>query len=136
MNYSYIIQPNCCEGTLRNFDPIKNHLIFSPLFSKTNRPFLVPIKYLQCKKGAATNCTYGHTFNVLYRDWMVDKLDNRQPSQEEKQISNHLLALQPHSNVDLYPLALAACLARDPEFLVFFLDPDNRAPDFESGYRT
>ena len=24
INYSYIIQPNYCEGTLRNFDPIKN----------------------------------------------------------------------------------------------------------------
>ena len=27
---------------------------------------------------------------------------------------------------DLYPRALAACLARDPEFLAFFRDPDNR----------
>ena len=31
MNYSYIIQPNYSEGTLRNFDPIKNYINFSLL---------------------------------------------------------------------------------------------------------
>ena len=56
---------------------------------------------------------------------MADKLDNRQPSQEETQIFNHLLALQPHCNAHLYPRAFAACLTRDPEFLAFFRDPDN-----------
>ena len=102
MKYSYIIQPNYCEGTLRNFDPIKSHFILSPLYAKTNRPMRT----------------------------------NREPSQEETQIFNHLLALQSHCNVDLYPRALAACLASDPEFLAFFRDPDNRAPDFEFEYRT
>ena len=71
MNYSYIIQPNYCEGTLRNFDPIKNYFIFSPFYTKTNRPILVPIEYLQCVEGGATKCTYGHTFNLFYRDWMI-----------------------------------------------------------------
>ena len=137
MNYSYIIQPNYCEGTLRNCDPIKNYFIFSPLYAKTNRPILDPIEYLQCVEVGATKCAYGHTFNHLYWDWMVDKLDNRlTSSQEETQVFNHLLALQPHCNADLYPRALAACLARDPEFLAFFRDPDNRAPDFEFEYRT
>ena len=89
-NYSYVIQPNCCEGTLRKFDPIKNYFIFSPLYAKTNRPILVTIEYLQCVEGGATKYTRGHTFNLLYRDWMVDKLDNRQQSQEETQIFNHL----------------------------------------------
>ena len=129
MNYSYIIQPNYCEGTLRNFDPIRNYFIFSPLYTKTNRPMLVPIDYSECVEGGTTKCTYGHTFNLLYWDWMVEKLENRQPSQEEQQIFNHLLALQPHCNTDLYPRALAACLARDPELLAFFRDPDNRATD-------
>ena len=119
MDYSYIIQLHYCEGTLWNFDSIKNYFVFSPLYSKTNRPIFVPIEYLQCVEGGATKCTYGHTFNLLYRDWMVDKLENRQPSQEEQQIFNHLLALQPHCNTDLFPLALAACLAQDPEFLAF-----------------
>ena len=136
MNYSYIIQPNYCEGTLRNFDPIKNYFIFSPLYAKTNRFILVPIEYLQCIEGGATKCASGHNFSLLYRDWMADKLDNRQPSQEETQIFNHLLALQPHCNADLYPLAIAACLVRDPEIFAFFRDPDNRAPDFEFEYRT
>ena len=136
MNYSYIIKPNFCKGALRNFDPIKNYFIFSPLYSKTNRPILVPIEYLQCIEGGATKCTYGHTFNLLYRDWMADKLENRLPSPEEIQIFNHLLALQLHCKADLYPPALAACLARDPEFLAFFNDPDNRAPDFQFEYRT
>ena len=67
---------------------------------------------------------------------MADKLENRQPSQEELQIFNYLLALQPHCNADLYPRALAACLSPDPEFLASFRDPDNRAPDFEFEYRT
>ena len=93
MNYSYIIQPNYCEGTLRNFDPIKVYFLFCPLYAKTNRPILVPIEYLQCGEGGATKCAYGHTFNRLYSDWMLDKLDNRQPSQEETQIFNQLLAL-------------------------------------------
>ena len=67
---------------------------------------------------------------------MFNKLEKRQPSQEEQQFFNHLLALQPHCNTDLYPRALAACLARDPEILAFFRDPDNRAPDLEFEYRT
>ena len=67
---------------------------------------------------------------------MTDKHENRQPSQEEQQIFNHLLAMQPHCNIDLYPRALAACLARDPDFPAFFRDPDNRALDFEFEYRT
>ena len=67
---------------------------------------------------------------------MADKLDNCEPSHEETQILNHLLALQPHCNVDRYTRALSAFLARDPEFLAFFRDPDNRAPDFEFEYRT
>ena len=133
MNYSYIINPNFCEGTLRNFDPIKNYFIFSPLYSKTNRPILVSIEYLQCVEGGATKCAYGHTFNLLYRDWMVDKLE---PPPEEIQIFNHLLALQPNCNVDLYLRTFAVCLARDPEFLTFFRDPDNQAPDFQFEYRT
>ena len=78
----------------------------------------------------------GNTFNLLYRDWMADKLDNRQPSQEQTQIFNHLLALRPYCNVDLDARALAACLARDPEFLEFFRDPAKRSPDFEFEYRT
>ena len=136
MNHSYIIQSNYCEGTLRNFDPIKNYFTFFPLYAKTNRPINVPIEYLQCVEGGATNCAYGHTFNLLYRDWIANKLDNRQPSQQETQIFSHLLALQSHCNADLYPRAFAACLARDAEFLAFFRDPNNRAPEFEFEYRT
>ena len=136
MNYSYIIQPNFCEGTLRNFDPIKNYFVFSALYAKTNRPILVPIKCLQCVEGGATKCIHGNTLNLLYSEWVADKLDNREPSQEEKQILNQLLALQPHCNVNRYSLALAACLARDQKFLAFFRDPDNRVPDFDLEYRT
>ena len=47
---------------------------------------------------------YGHTFNLLNRDWMADKLVNREPTPEETQILNHLFALQPHCNTDLYPV--------------------------------
>ena len=68
MNYSYIIQPNYCEGTLRYFDPIMNYFRFSPLYAKTNHPILVPIEYLQCVEGGATKCMHCHTFNLLYRD--------------------------------------------------------------------
>ena len=93
MNYRYIIRRNYCEGTLRIFYPIKNFFTFSPLYAKTNRPIFVPIEYLQCVERGATKCAYGHTFNLLYRVWMADKLDNRQPSPEETQIFNHLLAL-------------------------------------------
>ena len=120
MKYSYIIQPNYCEGTLCNFDPIKICFLFSPLYAETNRPILIPIEYIQCVEGEATKCMQGHTFNLLYRDWKADKLDNREPSKEETQIFNHLFALQPPCNVDLYSRAPAACLAREPEFLEFF----------------
>ena len=80
MNYSYIIQPNYCKGTLRNFDPIKNYFIFSQLYTKANHPILVHIEHLQCVEGGATKCTHGHTLNLLYRDWMADKLDKHEPS--------------------------------------------------------
>ena len=132
MNYSYKIQPNYCEVTLCNFDPIKNYFLFSPLYAKTNRSILVPIEYLQCVEGGATKCMYGTTLKLLYRHWITDKLDNREPSAEETQILNHLLALLPHCNVDLYPRTLSACLERDHEFLEFFGDPDNQALIFNS----
>ena len=142
MNYSYIIQSNYCEGTLRNFGPVKTYFLFSPLYAKNNRPILVPIDYLQCVESGATKCAYGHTFNLLYRDWMANKLENRQPSQEEEQIFNHLLVLQSQSKSDLYPCALADCLVRQLssysgfQTIVFFRVPDNRAPDFEFEDRT
>ena len=78
---------------------------------------------------------HGHTFNLLYRELMVDKLTNRGLTPEETQILTYLLALQPHCNIDLYPRALATCLARDKEFLEFHRDPDNRAPDFKFEFR-
>ena len=67
---------------------------------------------------------------------MVHKLDTLKPSPEETQILNHLFALQPHCIVDLYPRALAACLAWDQEFFEFFKDPANRALDFEFEFLT
>ena len=135
MNYSYIIQSTYCESTLQNFDPIKYYFLFLPLYAKTNRPVLVPIESLQCVDGEFTKCKYGHTFNLPYRYCMTNKLDNREPSAQEKQSLNHLLALQPHSNADRFACALASCNARDQEFLEFFRNPDNWAPDFEFVYR-
>ena len=128
MNYSYVINSTYCEGLLRNFGPIKNYFLFSPPYAKTNCPLLVPIEHLQWIEGGATKCKNAHTFNLLYKDLMLHKL----PSLEETQILNHLLVLQPHCNVDLYPRALDACLAGHREFLKLFRDPaDYRAPDFE-----
>ena len=103
MSYSYIIQPNYCEGTLRNFDHIKKCFMFLLLYAETNRPILFSIEHLQCVEGGATKCMRGQTFNLLYRDWMADKLDNREPSQEETRIFNHLLALQPHCSRPMPP---------------------------------
>ena len=45
INYSYIIQSNYCERTLRNFDHIKNYFLFSLLYAKKSphpRPNRVP----------------------------------------------------------------------------------------------
>ena len=67
-----IIQPNYCAGNLRNFDPIKNYFIFSPLYAKNNRTILVPTEYLQCVEGRATKRAYGHTFNLFYRDCSIN----------------------------------------------------------------
>ena len=111
MNCIYIINPSFCEGTFRNFDTTKKiFLFFLPLYAKTNHLILVRIEYLKCAEGGATKCMYGHTFKLLYRYWMVDKLNNRVLKPEETQILNHLLALQPHCNVELYPRALACSL--------------------------
>ena len=105
-------------------------------YAKTNRPILVPIQYLHCVKGGAAKFMYGLTFNVLYWDWMVDKLANGETTPEDTQILNQHVALQSHCNFDLNPRALAACLARDKEFHEFFRDADNRAPDFEFEFWT
>ena len=53
MNYSYFLNSNYCEDTLRNFDPIKNYCLFLPLYEKTHRPILVHNEYLQCVEGEA-----------------------------------------------------------------------------------
>ena len=58
MNYSYIIYPIYCKGTLRNFYRIKDYFLFSPLCAKTHQPILVPIEYLQGVEGGATKCMY------------------------------------------------------------------------------
>ena len=105
MKYSYIVN----SGTLQNFDVMKTYFLFSPLYAKTHRE-------IQCVEGGATKCMYGHTFNLLYRDWMVGKLAYREPAPEEIQILNYLLALPPHCNTDLYPRAFGQWLARDKEF--------------------
>ena len=122
---------------LKMLHTVHNCLFVQHHFHRTN-PLIHMNSRLQYAntKLTTTKCVHGHTFNLLYKDWMADKLDNRETSQEETQIFNHLLALQPHCYVDQYPRALAACLARDPDFLAFFLDSDNRAPDFEIEYRT
>ena len=124
MNFSYTTHSNFCKGTLQNLDPIKNYHIFSPLYSKTNRPIPVPIEYLRCVEGGAIKVKHGHSFNLLYRNWVNDKLTSHQPSQEETQILNHLLAMQPHCNADLYRRVLAAFLAQDQGFQKFFRDPE------------
>ena len=69
MSYSYIIQPNYCEGTLRNFDPIKSYFLFSPLYAKTKSPILVPIDYLQFVEGGATKCMHRHSFTSRGTGW-------------------------------------------------------------------
>ena len=71
--YSYVIKPKFCEGTLRNFNPIKYYLLFPPLYIKAHRPLPVPIEYLKCVERGATKCLYGHTFNLLYRNWIGDR---------------------------------------------------------------
>ena len=67
---------------------------------------------------------------------MVDKLANGETKPEDTQILNQHVALQPHCNVELYPRALAACLARDKEFHELFRDSDNRVADFKFEFRT
>ena len=135
LNYSHIINQNLCEGTLRNFDLIKNYFTFTSLYTTTHRQILVPIEYIQCVEGGATNCMYGHTFNLLYRDWIADKTANRELELEETQILNHLLEMQPHCNPDLYPRPPAACLARETEFSEFFRGPENLAQNVEFEFR-
>ena len=41
VNYSYIINSTHCEGTLHNFNPIKNYFFFLPLYAKTHKPKFV-----------------------------------------------------------------------------------------------
>ena len=43
----------------------------------------------------------------------LEKLSDSTHSTEEKEILNHLLAMQKHCYADLYPRAVAACPARD-----------------------
>ena len=66
MNYSYVINSTYCKGKLQIFDPIKNYFLFSPFYAKTNRPILVPIEYLHCVEGGATNRMYGRILYLLY----------------------------------------------------------------------
>ena len=118
------------KALFRILDTKKNYFLFSPIYAKTNRPFFVPIEHLQCVEGGATKGVYSNTFNLLYRNWIAEKLNNRKPSAEKTPIFNHPLALQPNCNVDFFPRALASCLEHDQEFLESFGDPENRAPDF------
>ena len=109
--------------------------MFSATRYEDTSTIFVPIEYLHGVEGGARECMYRHTFNLLYRNWIADRLANREPSPEEAQIFSHLLVTQARFNIDLCPQALAACLARDKEFLEFFIDHENRAPDFEFEFR-
>ena len=86
LNYRYIINPNCCECTLRDFDPIKNYFLFTPLYWKTHKPVFVSIEYLQCLEGGSAKSMHRRTFNLFYRDWIADKLANRGPASEESEV--------------------------------------------------
>ena len=116
----FIIEPQYCERRLQNFDPPHIRSLSVRLYAATHQLILVPIDYLRGIEGDTTNCTYGHTFNLLCRDWINGKLANREPLQVEKDLLNHLLAMQSHCKVDLQPRALAARLPRDRKFPEFF----------------
>ena len=91
-NYNCIINPNYCKGTIQNFEPIKNYFLFLQLSVKTHLLILDPIEYLRCVEGGATKRMYEHNFKHFYRDRIVDKLANHEPSAEESQILSNLLA--------------------------------------------
>ena len=44
-HFAYKLNPNLRLGTIRNFDPVKNDVVFQPLDNPT-RPFFVPIEAL------------------------------------------------------------------------------------------
>ena len=93
LNYSYVINTNYFESTWHIFDAKKDCLLFSQLNARTHRPILVHIEQLQCGEGGATNCMYEDTFNLLYRDWIIDKLANMDPKPEGS--TKLLKAMQP-----------------------------------------
>ena len=66
-----------------------------------------------------SNKLKGHTFDWFYLDWIKDRLTNRFISAEEKEILNQVLAMQQHTNIDLYPSVFAACLSRDLKLIQF-----------------
>ena len=115
INYSYKIQPKYCEGTLRNFDPIKK---------------LLPVLATLCKVQPSNSCSDRESSVCRGRShevhvWQhfrspLEGLDNGQVGKSGTV-----------SRGDT-----AACLARDQEFLELFRDLDNRAPDFVFEYRT
>ena len=97
-----------------------------PLYLVTPRTILVPIEYLRYIERKATKCMYGHTLNLLNCNSIAEKLANHTPWTEEE-IYSHLLAMQPHCNVDLYLRALAAYLTPGSEFREFFRDLELRS---------
>ena len=81
---------------------------------------IVPIEYLQYGEGSATKCAYGHTFKILYRDWMVNNLDNRQPSQKSSNSSTTFLRCNLTATWIFIPVPLLPVLDEIPNFLPSF----------------
>ena len=83
LNYFYIIGQKFCEGTLRNFDPMKINYLFGHYTLEHIKPFSSPSR-IKCVVGRYTKCIQGLTFNLLWSALIADQPVNREPSRRKK----------------------------------------------------
>ena len=106
------------KGTLRNFDPIKNHYIFQPI-KQPDRPLIVPIETLEPSE-------YYHSYHIhesvpakpvkKYGEY----LGSRIPIKEENQVRKVVRATLTSIDTQIVINALACLLGQNTDFMKEF----------------
>ena len=85
--FSYLIERQNGKGPLENFNPAWDYFFFVPLYASVYQVSLI-YRRRRCKR------IYGHTCSLFCRNWIYNKLANREPQQETKDILDQPLAIQ------------------------------------------
>ena len=115
LNYGYKIKWDYTNGTLRNFDPIKNYYTFKPK-EAPERPLIVPIEAVEPCEEYHTHHLEGSVTNKAFSN-RIQFNNELKITETEKEIRNTVKASITGIPIDEIANLLAHFLSKDDQFL-------------------